>query len=211
MTATNTDSSAAPETPAAKVEKVEDKRTCQKCNETKVVSPETWVYAKNKRGIYAAKGFTCLACEKIRKADFDKKRKEFEALVSEDHRKKSDAKEAKDQSKLDAALALKLGARAINQISASVIARLAQYADDPDSEFHGMALEFFAQRIAPRKLYEEIGGEAAGLGALQDKRPQFVINIHPAKPTALPGATVEGEVLDVKVLPAPIPNEGASE
>lgn len=151
--------------------------------------------------MYAAAGNVCLACDKLRKADYEKRRGDIIALVAEKE-PGTDAKSAKEQSKLDAALALKLGARALNQIAPSVLARLAQYAEDPDSQYHGMALEFFAQRLAPRKLYEELGGEAAGLGELSQRRPSFVVNINPAVPKSLAGRTVEGEVTTVQVLPA---------
>lgn len=174
------------------------------------MSPETWIYRKNRRGVYAAKGGVCLACERLRQADYEKRRGDIIALVASKEPATTDAKSAKEQSKLDAALALKLGARALNQIAPSVIARLAQYAEDPDSDFHGMALEFFAQRIAPRKLYEELGGEAAGLGELSARRPTFVVNINPAVPKALADrVVVDGEVTTIQVLPAlPAPDEG---
>jgi hypothetical protein len=153
--------------------------------------------------VYAAHGLICLLCERARKADHEKRKQEIISLVDESPT--TDAKEAKEKSKLDAALALKLGARALNQIAPSVLARLAQYADDPDSEFHGMALEFFAQRLAPRKLYEELGGEAAGLGAMSDRRPQFIVNVMPATAPAPAGRVIDStsEVTEFKVLPSP--------
>lgn len=157
--------------------------------------------------MYAAAGNVCRACDKLRKADYEQRRGDIVALVAAKEPKDTDAKSAREQSKLDAALALKLGARALNQIAPSVIARLAQYAEDPDSNFHGMALEFFAQRIAPRKLYEELGGEAAGLGELSARRPTFVVNIHPAAPKKV-GQVVEGTVTEVQIHPAlPAPEQ----
>jgi hypothetical protein len=64
----------------------------------------------------------------------------------------------------------------------AVMAKLLEYFEDDTSPHHQWAIEFLAQRIVPRKLYEELGGQAAGVGSLQDKRPQFILNVITANP-----------------------------
>jgi len=184
-----------------------------KCGDTKAMTPETWVYKINKQKVYQAHGQSCLACEKKRKAAYDARRKLIEAGLlpaptepakagsPEDKRK-----ELKTAAKLDVARALKAGSQVLNDLAASALARLAEYVEDPDHELHSWALEFTLQRVLPRKLYEELGGEAAGVGALRDARPQFIVNVLPAVPAAPVGPVHEGEFTDVtpqlKVLPA---------
>lgn len=187
----------------------EEKRTCRRCNETKVVKPETWVYRPDRKKQYLAYGTVCLACEKARKAEYEKRR---DQIVAELAPPKPNSKEKPEEarktltaaSKLDVAQALKAGSRVINEYAPAVLARMLEYLEDPTSEHHTWALEFFAQRIMPRKLYEELGGAAAGIGSLQDKRPQFVIQVLPAQPAAAEGRVFSqtGEVETVEVLPA---------
>lgn len=185
----------------------EEQRQCRKCGETKTVKPETWVYRPDKKKVYHAHGTLCLACEKKRKQEYEARRGLIIAAVApaEPTEKPDDArKELKAAAKLDVARSLKAGSHVLNDLSAGALARLAEYVEDPEHEMHAWALEFTLQRILPRKLYEELGGEAAGLGALQDKRPVFVVNVHPAAPQI--GNTYEhgGDVVDVNVAPAQI-------
>lgn len=186
----------------------EEKRTCSKCGETKVVKPETWVYRPDKKKVYHAHGQICLACEKARKAEYEKRRDSLAADVkpksSEPKGKPDDERKAiTAASKLDAALALKSGARALNDAAPGIVTRLLMWAEDEQHPHHLFAVEFLAQRIMPRKLFEELGGQAAGVGTLADKRPQFVIQVLPAQHPAPPGDTarvIEGqhEVVEVK-------------
>lgn len=185
-----------------------DRRTCRDCGETKVVSPESWPYrSKSKGKPYQAHGLRCRACEAIRKQKYDVRLTEIESAVGiespEPPKGKTPDKDAKP-GKLDVSKALKTGAIALNTYAASVMARVLEYADDPGHEHHIWALELLAQRILPRKLFEELGGQAAGLGALTDRRPQFVIQVLPAQPNEPAGRVIPGEVMSrVELLSAP--------
>jgi hypothetical protein len=178
-------------------------RRCVKCNESKVVTPESWPYRKGRgpHGTYSAYGGVCLACEKIRKQEYEARRDKIAALVSDvpaapakgNAADKTKQGEAVKASKLDVAKALKAGSRVLNEYAPSILARVIEWAEDPHHENHLWAVQFMAERIVPRKLYEELGGAAAGIGSLQDKRPQFVIQVLPATPEQPQGRLIEGE------------------
>ena len=166
-----------------------ERRTCRACETEKVVSPETWPYRSKRKGApYQAHGLICRECEAKRKADYEKRRGQIAALVADvpaDPAKtgtvaKEQQREAIKQSKLDVAAALKAGSRALNDIAPNVLARIISWAEDEQHEQHVWANEFLANRILPKKLFEELGGEAAGVGALKDQRPQFIIQVLPA-------------------------------
>jgi hypothetical protein len=190
-----------------------EQRTCVKCNESKTVTPESWPYRKGKgpNGIYSAAGGICLACEKIRKHEYEARRDKIAALVADvpsapakgnagDKAKQSEAVKA---SKLDVAKALKAGGKVINEFAPAILARVLAWSEDDTHPNHLWAVQFFAERILPRKLYEELGGQAAGVGSLNEKRPQFVIQVLPATPEAPAGRLIEGqaEVLQIESQP----------
>jgi hypothetical protein len=87
----------------------------------------------------------------------------------------------------------------LNEYAPAVMARLLEYFEDPDSPHHHWAIELMAERILPRKLYEELGGQAAGVGALTDKRPTFILNV--TTTGAQPGVVYENDIAGM--LPAP--------
>lgn len=160
-------------------------RTCRKCGETKAISPETWPYRKNRHGRYEVTGNLCRACDIKRKSEYEARRGSIAALVNEVPVPKEGTPEQKRKaiataSKLDVAQALKAGSIALNQFAPGAMARLAEYLEDPEHPHHQWALEFVLQRILPRKLYEELGGQAAGVGTLRDRPPMFVLNVLPA-------------------------------
>jgi hypothetical protein len=192
-----------------------EQRTCRVCEETKAVSPETWPYRSKRPGApYKAVGRVCGACEAKRKVEYDMRRTliaEFAADVPPEPLKgnssdKTKQRDAVNQSKLDVAAALKAGSRALNEIAPNVLARIICWAEDTQHEQHVWANEFLANRILPKKLFEELGGEAAGLGSLQDKRPQYIIQILPAT-TDAPGRVIDA-VHTVEALEH-LPQEGA--
>jgi hypothetical protein len=187
--------------PEAVEQPAPEQRACVKCEQTKVVTPETWPYRKGRTGRYQAYGGVCLACEAIRKADYEAKRDKIKAMVVATP--VDDSKEAKAAAKLDVAKALKAGSKVLNEYAPSVLARVLQYAEDPDHPLHQWALDKLVDRVLPRKLYEELGGQAAGVGSLNDKRPVFNIQILPAQPSEPAGRVIEGQVQTVEVLPAP--------
>lgn len=173
-------------------------RTCRKCDQAKPVSPETWPYKKARTGLYGAHGQICLACEKQRKAEYEARRDKIaesvKSIATLDPTGKPDdkRKEITAANKLDVAHALKTGARVVNEYAPAVMARILEYLEDPESPHHIWALELLAQRILPRKLFEELGGQAAGVGSLNDKRPMFQINVLPATP----GGPTEARVIE---------------
>lgn len=187
---------ASPETTAPAPDAPES-RDCAKCGETKTVSPETWPYRKGRTGRYQAYGAVCAVCERARKAAYEARRDKIKVLAEAPATEGDDKKQAK----LDVAKALKAGGRVLNEYAPSVLARLIEYSEDPDHPLHQWALDKLVDRVLPRKLYEELGGQAAGVGGLNDKRPVFNIQILPAQ--AEPGRTVEGAVTAVELLPAP--------
>ena len=198
-------------TAPASADNPQESRYCTKCKATKVISPATWPYRKGREGFYQPEGTTCLACEKKRKAEYETRRKSIAALVNEvpvpdtgtpEQKRKAIAK----ASKLDVAQALKAGSIALNQAAPGVMARIAEYLEDPEHKHHLWALELMAQRILPRKLYEELGGQAAGVGALTDRRPMFVLNVQAATANVPQGAVYDQQGNAV-LLPAPAADE----
>lgn len=165
-----------------------EERRCRKCDEAKAVTPETWPYKKGRNKIYAAHGTVCLACEKKRKAEYEARRDKIAqsvaSIATSDPKGQPDEKRkgVVAANKLDVALALKAGSRVLNEYAPAVMARILEYLEDTESPHHLWALELLAQRILPRKLYEELGGQAAGVGSLADKRPMFIVNVMPALP-----------------------------
>jgi hypothetical protein len=176
-----------------------ESRTCSKCDQTKVVAPETWVYKRNRKGRYEVYGSVCKACDLKRQSEYDSRKAEIKALVGAEA--KPEPGLPATAPKLDATRALKAGGAVLNKHAPSVLARLLQYADDPDHPLHQWALDKLVDRILPRKLYEELGAQAAGVGGLNDKRPVFNIQILPAQPTAPEGRVVEGQSTLVELTP----------
>lgn len=186
-----------------------ESRTCRKCDATKQAIPTQWPHRKNRTGFYVPHGGICLACEKARKAEYEKRRDEIALNLgspepSAPSGKPEDQRKAlKDASKLDVARALKAGSQVLNTVAPSVLARIMEYLEDPEHEHHMWALDLLASRVLPKKLYEDLGAEAAGVGGLADKRPMFVLNVNTAMPEGHQPRVVEGEVTDLKVLPSP--------
>jgi len=191
----------------------QEARTCTKCEANKVISPEAWPYRKGREGRYQAYGSICLECEKKRKAAYEDRRKAIATGVAaatpvpaKGVTDETQRKALKQANKLDVAQALKAGSIALNQVAPGVMARIMEYLEDPEHKHHLWALELLAQRILPRKLYEELGGEAAGVGALSDRRPMFVLNVLPASP-GTPGGAVYDQDGNVVLLPPPVAGE----
>lgn len=185
-------------TSPAGVDNPQETRTCAKCEKVTVVTPQTWPYRKGRKGFYQPEGTYCLECEKARKREYETRRKSIAtgvaALSAPSKGTPEEQKKAlKQANRLDVAQALKAGSIAVNQVAPGVMARIMEYLEDPDHKHHIWALELIAQRVLPRKLYEELGGQAAGVGTLQDKRPMFVLNVHPANPGVPQGAVYDQE------------------
>ena len=100
---------------------------------------------------------------------------------------------------LDVAKALRIGAAALNENAQGVLVTVFEYAMNADSVHHEWALKLVAERIIPRKLFEDLGLQAAGVKPGQGSmRPAVTIIVQPA---AAPGPVessvkvIEGEVI----------------
>jgi hypothetical protein len=171
------------------------RHVCRNCNEEKPVVPGAWAFKPGGDPLQI-----CLVCQTMRKAESKAAR---ENKPGPDGKPKT-PKEIRGDAKLDIAKALKSGAAIANEYVDAVMSRVLQYASDPTHRLHGWALEFLAERVMPKKLYEDLGGQAAGVG-LGDKRPQFVIQVLPAQSQAAPEPRVIEGTHTVEVLPAPKP------
>lgn len=204
-----------PITVAPGADNPQEKRTCRKCAADKIVSPQTWPHRKGRTGHYQAHGAICIECEKQRKAAYEERRDDIVKRVlgtgsvkgKSEKPESADRKQIAEASKLDVARALKAGSIALNDAAPAVMAKLLEYFEDDTSPHHQWAIEFLAQRIVPRKLYEELGGQAAGVGSLQEKRPQFILNII----TANPGDQPAGQVYEHEAPTLPAPAEPIAE
>ena len=188
-----------------------EKKACRICKAEKEARPDLWPHRRGREGFYLAYGAVCLSCEKKRKATYEERRKALATGVAaatpvpakgttDDKQRKA----LKSANKLDIAQALKAGSIAMNQVAPGVMARIMEYLEDPEHRHHLWALELLAQRILPRKLYEELGGQAAGVGALQDRRPMFVLNVLPAQPGGQQGNVYDQEG-NAQIVSLPVP------
>ena len=179
-----------------------EKKLCANCNKAVPVTPDTWAF---KRGGAPLK--ICKPCWHARKAESAQAALQPKPVTKPTKPKlpvAAGAKDIKAAARLDVAQALKAGARVLNDQAEMVLARVLSYAADPNHPQHWDALKLLTDRILPRKLFEVLGGEAAGVGHLQDKRPQFVVQILPATLDAPAGRVIEGEGRVVEVLPASV-------
>jgi hypothetical protein len=173
------------------------RQVCRNCNEEKPVTLGAWAYKPGGEPLQI-----CLLCQTRRKVDA----KEAAGKKGGDKMKTPAA--IRGEAKMDVARALKAGAHVANEYVDLVMARVLQYAADPDHKLHGWALQFLAERIMPRKLYEELGGQAAGV-VTKEARPYLiqVIGAQPAAPAAIPAPRVI-DIPSVEVKPS---TEGAKE
>lgn len=168
-----------------------ERRLCSNCHETKPVVPGAWAFKPGGDALQI-----CLVCQTTRKADA---RAAAEKAKGADGKPKT-PRAIRDDAKLDVAKALKAGAAIANEYVDLVMARVLQYAADPEHKLHGWALQFLAERIMPRKLYEDLGSAAAGVG-LADKRPNYIIQVVAAQTEQPVGRVVDGEAKLLEVLP----------
>lgn len=184
-----------------------DSRHCVRCFEEKPYTREHWPSTRGK-----AIGSVCRVCARARKRNYDAGYKAAHIKARADNAtslsltpSSNTGVSARDKApgelpfkQLEIVKALREGAQALNAYAASILNRIFGYAADPASPHHEWALRLIAERIIPRKLYEDLGGQAAGIktgaGAL---RPAVTIIVQPATTvTAEPAVhTVEGERL----------------
>jgi len=100
---------------------------------------------------------------------------------------------------LDVAKALRHGAAALNEQAQGILITVFEYAANSASPHHEWALRLIAERIIPRKLYEDLGSAAAGIKAGQGNvRPAVTIIVQPATvpaPAEPFVQVIEGEVV----------------
>ena len=104
---------------------------------------------------------------------------------------------------LDVAKALRVGAARLNESVEGILATILEYAGNTQSPHHEWALKLVAERVIPKKLYEDLGGQAAGLKAGQGTvRPSITVIVQqaaPAQPDPLQGVKIiEGNSERVK-------------
>ena len=193
-------------------------RACRACGQEVPVTLETWPHLKGK-----PVGRVCRPCEKARLQAKDENRKvvaraakataELAAQKLPVGRPsagdraaaailaaRSELSTAKDSAasppiaRLEIAHALKQGARVLNENAEMVLTRVLEYADDVEHPHHLWALQLLAERTLPRKLFEELGAAAAGVGGPTDKRPVFVVNVLPAVAPQREGIAVSAAI-----------------
>jgi hypothetical protein len=187
-------------------------RVCVRCEQARPFTIEHW---PNQGG--SAKGNVCRLCSRQRKRDFDKVYKQTRVAartqslatladapaVPASTGLVSTARDAKEgelpMNQLQVATALRVGAKRLNESAQGILETILEYAANTQSPHHEWALKLIAERVIPRKLYEDLGSQAAGIKAGQGSiRPAVTIIVQPA---ALPAPVepfvrvIEGEVV----------------
>jgi hypothetical protein len=176
------------------------RQVCRNCNEDKPVTLGAWAFKPSGEPLQI-----CLVCQTLRKTENKERAEKKEkggAIVPKT------PKDIRGEGKLDAAKAMRAGAQLANEYVDLVLARVLQYVADPKHPLHGWALQFMAERIMPRRLYEDLGQQAAGV--VGKERTQHIIQILPAQsipaqqqPTAAAPApaAIEGQATVISVEP----------
>lgn len=85
--------------------------------------------------------------------------------------------------KLEVSHALRSGAKALNDAAPEILATIIGYARNPRHPHHEWALKLIAERVIPKKLYEDLGAQAAGIKSGQGTvRPAVTIVVQQAAP-----------------------------
>ena len=183
-------------------------RRCVICNLDMPRTTEYWPARDGK-----AFGAVCRLCVRNRKRDFDRKYRQMRvaartqslasladaAVPPASGRAVSASSNAKPGElpikQLEIARALRVGAAKLNEAAEGILVTILEYASNSQSPHHEWALKLIAERVIPRKLYEDLGGQAAGIKAGQGTvRPAVTIIVQPATPAAaVPSVVVEGE------------------
>jgi hypothetical protein len=84
---------------------------------------------------------------------------------------------------LDVARALRVGADRLNEAAGGILATILEYASNTQSPHHEWALRLIAERVIPRKLYEDLGSQAAGIKEGKGTvRPSITVIVQQAAP-----------------------------
>ena len=96
--------------------------------------------------------------------------------------------------KVEIARALSLGSQRINDVAGGILETIIEYAMNQMSPHHEWAIRLIAERVIPKKLYEDLGAQAAGIkGGPGGERPTVNIIIQPAIVRPAPGESSSSE------------------
>jgi hypothetical protein len=207
------------EKPAFPVPKAGEPRVCSACKVEKPYTSTYYPVAGEK-----PTGTVCRDCAKVRRKHYEKQQREKKAEAQA----KSLAVLAKDpaalaraagkspqalskvsgalQRQLEAATALSAGAATLNKHAQALLDTIIDYAKRPSSIHHEWALKLLTERIVPRRLYEELGVQAAGIKTGEaTARPSVTIVI---QPSAMPNAEPAVRVIEAeREAPQPEPQD----
>ena len=191
-----------------------DTYRCKACGAEK---PYTAEHFPSTRG--EAVGTHCRPCSRARKRGLDKQARAKRAAARAagpvsltDMTKPAAAGKAVSTSRdalpgelplrqLDVARALRVGAERLNEAAEGILSTILEYAGNTGSPHHEWALKLIAERVIPKKLYEDLGGQAAGIKAGQGTvRPAITVIVQqaaPASPDSLSAGARSPVVIDV--------------
>jgi hypothetical protein len=182
-----------------------DKRQCRHCKGILPYTPEHWPAAKG-----VAQGAVCRLCTRTRKRKYDRKYSDLRvaartqgaaSLTAATNPPASGKAVAKSSNarpgelpirQLDVARALREGADRLNEAAAGVMATILEYAGNTQSPHHEWAIKLIAERVIPRKLFEDLGSQAAGIkegrGTVRPAITVIVQQAAPSPPDSLSGS-----------------------
>lgn len=100
---------------------------------------------------------------------------------------------------LELAHALKAGASLLNTKAHEILQKLADYAEDATSPHHEWVLKLLAERILPKKVFEELGVQAMGLNPSVPGGARPIINIM-VNPAVVPVHDAVADIVDATVI-----------
>ena len=154
-------------------------RVCAACNQPVPLQPGLWPHYSGK-----PYGEKCSACSRA------VTRNALTVLRDElaDVRKDIVSLGAAEVREISKRLALRT-AHEMQSKTGELLALLLTHALDPDDPHHQWAMQMAIERVAPARLFAEIGAQAAGATG-DGGRPTVTINITPATPPTFAGNTI---------------------
>lgn len=191
-----------------------DMRQCREC---KAIFPYTPEHYPANRG--RAQGTLCRTCSRIRKRTYDAKYSQ--ARIADRTRMAAETPAVTippasgtvvavsggarpgelPYKQLEVARALRVGAERLNEAAAGILATILEYAANTQSPHHEWALKLIAERVIPKKLYEDLGSQAAGIKSGQGTvRPAVTIIVQQAGPVPPDPSQPAVQIIDVTPL-----------
>ena len=94
------------------------------------------------------------------------------------------------------AATMRVDVKALAEAASEIVATILRHAKNPKHPLHEWALKFIADRVMPKKLYEDLGAQAAGSKAGRGSaRPSVTVIIQQTGPA--PADPLQGRVIDV--------------